>query len=88
MATNGKGSARVWLPCTPAMATGLTDHVWSLNKVLRSWVPPWPQPQTVEEVVPVDDQGGEQLTCAQLEAQCLGRGIANLLRVLITGSLA
>jgi hypothetical protein len=28
--TNGTGSARRWQPCTPAMAAGLTDHVWSL----------------------------------------------------------
>jgi IS1 family transposase len=47
MATNGKGSARVWRPCTPAMAAGLTDHVWSLKEVLLYRVPPWPQPQTV-----------------------------------------
>jgi hypothetical protein len=33
MATNGKGSARVWRPCTPAMAAGLSDHVWSLKEV-------------------------------------------------------
>ena len=26
-ATNGTGSAKVWRPCTPAMAAGLTDHV-------------------------------------------------------------
>src|SRR6266516_3275820 len=25
--TNGTGSARKWVPCTPAMAAGLTDHV-------------------------------------------------------------
>jgi hypothetical protein len=25
--THGSGSARVWRPCTPAMAAGLTDHV-------------------------------------------------------------
>jgi hypothetical protein len=43
--TNGSGSAKVWRPCTPAMAAGLTDHVWSLNEVLRFRVPPWPQPQ-------------------------------------------
>jgi len=24
---NGHGSAKVWRPCTPAMAAGLTDHV-------------------------------------------------------------
>jgi IS1 family transposase len=45
-ATNG-GSAKVWRPCTPAMAAGLTDHVWSLKEVLCYRVPPWPQPQTV-----------------------------------------
>jgi IS1 family transposase len=44
-ATNGSGSAKVWRPCTPAMAAGLTDHVWSLKEVLLYRVPPWPQPQ-------------------------------------------
>jgi hypothetical protein len=42
--TNGCGSAKVWRPCTPAMAAGLTDHVWSLKEVLCYRVPPWPQP--------------------------------------------
>ena len=41
------GSAKLWRPCTPAMAAGLTDHVWSLHEVLLFRVPPWPQPQTV-----------------------------------------
>jgi hypothetical protein len=45
--TNGNGSAKLWRPCTPAMAAGLTDHVWSLQEVLMFQVPPWPQPQTV-----------------------------------------
>jgi IS1 family transposase len=45
-ATNGRGSAKVWRPCTPAMAAGLTDHVWSLKAVLLYRVPPWPQAQT------------------------------------------
>lgn len=43
--TNGMGSAKVWQPCTPAMAAGLTDRVWSLREVLMCRVPPWPQPQ-------------------------------------------
>jgi len=43
--THGTGSAKVWQPCTPAMAAGLTDHVWSLREVLRYRVPPRPQPQ-------------------------------------------
>ena len=42
--TNGSGSARQWRPCTPAMAAGLTDHVWTLREVLLFRVPPWPQP--------------------------------------------
>jgi IS1 family transposase len=45
--TNGTGSAKQWRPWTPAMAAGLTDHVWSLQEVLLYRVPPWPQPQTV-----------------------------------------
>jgi IS1 family transposase len=46
-ATHGKGSAKVWRPCTPAMAAGLTDHVWTLREVLLCRVPPWPQPAMV-----------------------------------------
>src|SRR6266568_7514093 len=45
--TNGSGSAKVWRPWTPAMAAGLTDHVWSLTEVLLYRVPPWPQAQMV-----------------------------------------
>lgn len=45
--TKGTGSAKQWQPCTPAMAAGLTDHVWTLREVLLFRVPPWPQPQTV-----------------------------------------
>ena len=43
--THGSGSAKLWRPCTPAMAAGLTNHVWSLKEVLCYRVPPWPQPQ-------------------------------------------
>ena len=32
--TNGRGSVKVGRPYTPAMAAGLTDHVWSLTSVL------------------------------------------------------
>jgi hypothetical protein len=45
--TKGCGSTKRWQPCTPAMAAGLTDHVWSLKEVLLYRVPPWPQPQTI-----------------------------------------
>jgi len=44
LSTNGTGSAKMWQPQTPAMAAGLTDHVWTLREVLRFRVPPWPQP--------------------------------------------
>jgi IS1 family transposase/transposase-like protein len=43
-ATKGTGSAKRWHPCTPAMAAGLTDHVWTLREVVVFRVPPWPQP--------------------------------------------
>ncbi len=45
--TYGAGSAKLWRPCTPAMAAGLTDHVWTLREVLLFRVPPWPQPAGV-----------------------------------------
>ena len=45
--THGTGSAKVWQPWTPAMAAGLTDHVWTLREVLLFRVPPWPQPAGV-----------------------------------------
>jgi IS1 family transposase len=45
--THGTGSAKTWQPHTPAMAAGLTDHVWTLREVLRFRVPPWPQPAGV-----------------------------------------
>jgi transposase-like protein/IS1 family transposase len=45
--THGQGSAKTWQPRTPAMAAGLTDHVWTLREVLLFRVPPWPQPAGV-----------------------------------------
>src|SRR5215468_2887865 len=45
--TNGTGSATQWQPRTPAMAAGLTEHVWTLREVLLFRVPPWPQPAGV-----------------------------------------
>ena len=43
--TNGTGSAKLWRPCTPAMAAELTDRAWTLREVLMFRVPPWSQPQ-------------------------------------------
>ena len=45
--THGTGSAKHWQPRTPAMAAGLTEHVWTLREVLLFRVPPWPQPARV-----------------------------------------
>jgi len=45
--THGTGAAKCWQAQTPAMAAGLTDHVWTLREVLRFRVPPWPQPAQV-----------------------------------------
>ena len=42
--TNGTGSTKQWRPCTPAMAAGLMDRVWTLREVLLFRVPLWPQP--------------------------------------------
>ena len=42
--THGSGSSRQWRPCMPAMAAGLTDHVWTLREVLLFRGSPWLQP--------------------------------------------
>jgi IS1 family transposase/transposase-like protein len=42
---HGTGAVKQWQLRTPAMAAGLTDHVWSLREVLLFRVPLWPQPQ-------------------------------------------
>ena len=41
------GSVKRWQPCTPAMAAGCTDHVWTRQEGLLFRVPPWPQPHIV-----------------------------------------
>jgi hypothetical protein len=45
--TKGSGSAQRWRLCSPAIAAGLTDHVWTLREVLLFRVPPWLQPQAL-----------------------------------------
>jgi IS1 family transposase len=37
--TRGSGSARCWCPITPAMAAGMTDHVWTMTELLSYRVP-------------------------------------------------
>jgi IS1 family transposase len=53
--TNGTGSAKQWRPCTPALAAGLTERVWSLRDVLLFRVPPWPQPQPLSAAIEQED---------------------------------
>jgi IS1 family transposase len=43
--TKGRsGSLRKWRQQTPAMAAGVTDHVWRMEDVLLFRIPPWRQP--------------------------------------------
>lgn len=42
-ATKGNGSPKRWQARTPAMAAGLTDHVWTIRELLLFRVPPWRQ---------------------------------------------
>jgi IS1 family transposase len=37
--TRGQGSTRRWKPVTPAMAAGITDHVWTTQELLSYRVP-------------------------------------------------
>ena len=66
--TNGTGSAKQWRPCTPAMAAGLTDHVWTLREVLLFRVPPCGPSQRGYEHAGVVGNGNrrwpEVATCA------------------------
>ena len=43
--TKGSGSLKRWVQRTPAMAAGLTDHIWTMDELLSFRVPPrcvWP----------------------------------------------
>jgi hypothetical protein len=44
---HGTGSATQWQCSTPAIAAGLTDHVWTWRAVVLFRVRPWPQPARV-----------------------------------------
>ena len=38
--TRGSGSPKKWKPITPAMAAGITDHIWTMEELLTYRVPP------------------------------------------------
>jgi IS1 family transposase len=43
--TKGSGSLKRWVQRTPAMAAGVTDHIWTMDELLSCRVPPrcvWP----------------------------------------------
>jgi transposase-like protein/IS1 family transposase len=46
-APDAETGKRTWVACTPAMASGLTDHVWSLVELMSYRVapPPWIAPK-------------------------------------------
>jgi len=41
--TKGNGSPQKWQPRTPAMAAGVTDHIWCMKELLLWRIPPWRQ---------------------------------------------
>jgi IS1 family transposase len=43
---NGHGTPKRWCPVTPAMAAGLTDHVWTIDELLSFRIPPRSQWKT------------------------------------------
>jgi hypothetical protein len=47
--THGTGSAKRWQPRTPAMAAGLTDHIWTLREVCSSACHPGRSQQGCEQ---------------------------------------
>jgi hypothetical protein len=50
----GFGSRRTWRPVTPAMAAGMTDHVWTINELLSYRVSTafLPQLRAIEHLFP------------------------------------
>jgi hypothetical protein len=67
------------------MAAGVTDHVWSLKEVLLFRVPPWPQAQTVENRIPIDERARERLACAPMEDNSGERSVENQFDGLMIG---
>ena len=56
--TRGTGSPRRWRPVTPAMAAGITDHVWTTTELLSYRVPVQflDQLTEIERLFPLLDQ--------------------------------
>jgi hypothetical protein len=82
---HGHGSAKVWRPWTPAMAAGVTDHVWSLREVVCYRVPPRPQPEMVSTMGSVDDRSTAWQRYGPRQGKRTGAGLENRLRERMTG---
>lgn len=52
--TLGTGSLRRWRPSTPAMAAGITDHLWTVRELLSYRVSPlyWQEQPLLEKLFP------------------------------------
>jgi hypothetical protein len=51
--TRGAGSPKKWEAVTPAMAAGITDHVWTMEELLSYRVPPGFRDQLDQQVTTV-----------------------------------
>jgi hypothetical protein len=51
--TRGAGTPKKWKPVTPAMAAGITDHVWTMEELLSYRVPPDFRDQLDQQVTTV-----------------------------------
>jgi hypothetical protein len=60
---HGMESGKRWRQRTPAMAAGVTEHMWSLREVLMFRVPPWPQPLADEEPRDTADGDAQRMQC-------------------------
>ena len=84
--TNGSGSAKRGQPRTPAMAAGLTDHVWTLREVLQYRVPPWSQIGELYAAGKHDEREVEHPKCARRRGRRAQRGSVTLVGGTTTGS--
>src|SRR5262249_5184743 len=83
ISTNGSGSVRLWRPCTPAMAAGFTDHVWSLEEGFFYPVPPWPPAQLAYKTIP---PGGSRCVERVGALRCRPAGTSEGLKTDLEGS--
>jgi len=74
----------MWQPHTPAMAAGLTNHIWSLWEVLLFRVPPWLQSQALYVVGEHDNRRAERTRYVRMPGRRAQQGHVTLVRGTIT----